>query len=129
MKRIMLMEDDARIASALAIRLEAAGYEVLTAPDGFRGLKQTLENRPDLLLMDIWMPVGTGFSVAQRLQELGLAGIPLIFITASKVEGLREAAQQLGAAAFFQKPYNSQQLLAAIALALESRALEMQPQL
>jgi DNA-binding response OmpR family regulator len=127
----MLMEDDARIASALAIRLEAAGYEVLTAPDGFRGLKQTLENRPNLLLMDIWMPVGTGFSVAQRLQELGLAGIPLIFITASKMEGLRETAHELGAAAFFQKPYNSQQLLAAIAHALEpqTRAPEMLPQL
>jgi DNA-binding response OmpR family regulator len=131
MKKIMLMEDDPRIASALTIRLEAAGYDVLTAPDGFRGLKQTLENRPDLLLMDIWMPVGTGFSVAQRLQELGLAGIPLIFITASKLEGLRETAQQLGAAAFFQKPYNSQQLLAAIARALEPQAqaqqLEAQP--
>lgn len=118
MKKILVMEDDKKIAAALAIRLEAAGYEVLTAPDGFGGLKLALDDRPDLILMDIWMPVGTGFSVAQRLQSLGLAGTPLIFITASKLKGLREAAEKLGAAAFFEKPYDPEQLLAAIAQAL-----------
>jgi len=130
MKKIVIMEDDSRIATALAIRLEAAGYEVLTAPDGFRGLQKTLEQRPDLLLMDIWMPVGTGFSVAQRLQALGLSGVPMIFITASKVEGLREAAQQLGAVGFFEKPYDPEQLLAAIARALEPKPAnpQLQPQ-
>jgi CheY-like chemotaxis protein len=119
MKKILVMEDDKKIATALAIRLEAAGYEVLTAPDGFDGLRLVMEDRPDLILMDIWMPVGTGFSVAQRLHTLGLTGIPLIFITASKLKGLKEAAQKLGAAAFFEKPYDPEQLLAAIAHALE----------
>jgi CheY-like chemotaxis protein len=128
MKKIMLMEDDSRIATALAIRLEAAGYEVLTAPDGFRGLQKTIEQRPDLLLMDIWMPVGTGFSVAQRLQALGLADVPMIFITASKVDGLREAAEQLGAVGFFEKPYDPEQLLAAIARALKPKPVNTQPQ-
>jgi CheY-like chemotaxis protein len=118
MKKILIMEDDRKIAAALAIRLEAAGYEVLTAPDGFRGLKLALNDRPDLLLMDIWMPVGTGFSVAQRLQSLGLTGIPIIFITASKLKGLRESARELGAVGFFEKPYDPQQLLAAVAQAL-----------
>ncbi|PYJ08869.1 MAG: hypothetical protein DME25_00300 [Verrucomicrobia bacterium] len=118
MKKILIMEDDNKIATALAIRLEAAGYEVLTAPDGLDGLKLALEDRPDLILTDIWMPVGTGFSVAQRLKDLGLTGIPLIFITASKLKGLREAAQKLGGAAFFEKPYDPEQLLAAVAKAL-----------
>ena len=94
MKKILIMEDDAKIAAALAIRLEAAGYEVLTARDGFRGLKAALEDRPDLIVTDIWMPVGTGFSVAQRLRSLGLANIPIIYITASKLEGLRESAKE-----------------------------------
>src|SRR5439155_16753025 len=109
-----------KIATALAIRLEAAGYEVVTAADGFGGLKLLLDERPDLILMDIWMPVGTGFSVAQRLQSLGLAGIPLIFITASKLKGLKEAAHKLGAFAFFEKPYDPDELLAAVAQALEA---------
>jgi two-component system copper resistance phosphate regulon response regulator CusR len=124
MKKIMIMEDDPRIATALAVRLEAAGYEVLTVPDGFRGLTATLEDPPDLLLMDIWMPVGTGFSVAQRLQALGMSRIPIIFITASKVAGLRDTAEKLGAVAFFEKPYDSQQLLGAIARALQTKLTE-----
>src|SRR5712691_3560113 len=121
MKKIMIMEDDRRKATALALRLKAAGYEIFIAPDGFRGLTRSLQDRPDLLLMDIWMPVGTGFSVAQRLEGLGLAGIPFIFITASKLKGLRETAKDLGAAAFFEKPYDPEQLLGAIAEALEAK--------
>src|SRR6266404_1016080 len=94
MKTILVVEDDTRIAAALGVRLEAAGYEVLTAADGLGGLKLALTNRPDLILMDIWMPVGIGFSVAQRLQSIGLTGIPIIFITASKLKGLRETANR-----------------------------------
>jgi len=67
------------------------------------------------------MPVGIGFSVAQRLQSIGLTGIPIIFITASKLKGLRETAKQLGAVAFFEKPYDSVQLLEAISSALEPK--------
>ena len=121
MKKILVMEDDAKIAAALAIRLEAAGYEVLTARDGFGGLKVALHDRPDLIVTDIWMPVGTGFSVAQRLRSLGLANIPIIYITASKLEGLRESAKELGAAAFLEKPYNPEQLLEVVSQALEGR--------
>ncbi len=121
MKTILVVEDDTRIAAALGVRLEAAGYEVLTAADGLGGLKLALTNRPDLILMDIWMPVGIGFSVAQRLQSIGLTGIPIIFITASKLKGLRETAKQLGAVAFFEKPYDSVQLLEAISSALEPK--------
>src|SRR5258707_7494884 len=116
--KILVMEDDSRIAAALALRLEAAGYDVLTTPDGFAGLKLAMDERPDLIVMDIWMPVGTGFSVAQRLQALGLDDIPVIFITASKAKGLRESAKGLGAVAFFEKPYDAGQLLEAIAVAL-----------
>jgi DNA-binding NtrC family response regulator len=117
-KRILVIEDDQRITTALAIRLEAEGYEVMTASDGFAGLKEVLTERPDLLLMDIWMPVGTGFSVAQRLQGLGLGDIPKIFITASKLRGLHRAATVLGAYAFFEKPYDPDMLLETVARAL-----------
>ena len=114
------MEDDKKVAAALAIRLEAAGYEVQTARDGFEGLKKALENRPDLIVTDIWMPVGTGFSVTQRLRDLGLTGVPVIYITASKLEGLRESAKGLGAAGFLEKPYDPEQLIQVVAQALES---------
>jgi len=125
MKKILVMEDDKRITAALVIRLEAAGYQVLTADDGFAGLKMTLETKPDLILADIWMPLGMGFSVAQRLKELGLAGIPIIFITAAKQKGLRGAAEQLGAAAFLEKPYDPEELLAIIARTLQKGPLRV----
>ena len=118
MKKILVIEDDARIAAALGIRLEASGYAVRTAPNGFDGLKMAVEDRPDLIVMDIWMPVGMGFSVAQRLRSLGMTGTPIIFITASKRQGLKQAAQELGAAAFFEKPYDPVLLLEAIQRAL-----------
>ena len=121
MKRILVIEDDTKIAAALGIRLEAAGYQVTTAPNGLEGIKQILEDRPDLIVMDIWMPVGLGFSVAQRLQGLGLSGIPIVFITASKLEGLSEIAKDLGAVAFFEKPYDPEQLLEVISRALQAR--------
>jgi DNA-binding response OmpR family regulator len=119
MKTILVLEDDPKIAIALAVRLEAAGYNVLTAPDGVRGLKLALVNRPDLIVMDIWMPVGLGLSVAQRLKDLGFEKTPVIFITASRLKGLREAADNLGAAGYFEKPYDPEQLLGAVHQALE----------
>jgi CheY-like chemotaxis protein len=124
MKKILIMEDDSKIAAALAIRLSAAGYDCLIAPDGLQGIHLAVKDRPDLLLMDIWMPVGLGFSVAQRLKDVGLGDIPMIFITASKLKGLREAAQKTGAVAFFEKPYDPEKLLQAIAQALNSEPVD-----
>ena len=123
-QKILIMEDDKKIATALGIRLEAAGYEVFTAGDGFEGLKLTRDRQPDLIIMDIWMPVGLGFSVAQRLKSLGFGHIPVIFITASKVKGLRQTATSLGAAAFFEKPYDPEELLLAVSKALEKHRID-----
>src|SRR5439155_2652985 len=84
MKTVLIIEDDPKIAAALKVRLAAARYEVITAGDGFSGLKLAMGHKPDLILLDIMMPVGMGFSVAERLKDLGLGRIPIIFITASK---------------------------------------------
>lgn len=118
MRKILVVEDDAKIAAALRIRLECSGYEVVIAVDGFTGLKMAVTHKPDLLLLDIMMPVGLGFSVAERLKDLGLGSIPIIFITASKRAGLRRTAQKLGAVGFFEKPYDADELLAAVYLIL-----------
>lgn len=115
---ILIVEDDVKTARALAIRLEAAGYEVLTAPDGVEGVRRALDQRPDLIISDIWLPAGIGFSLAQRLQRAGLGHIPVIYITASRLPGLKEAATKLGAAAYFEKPYAPEALLRTIAQVL-----------
>ena len=66
MKRILIIEDDPRIAKALAIRLKHCGYEVVTAADGLQGLKSAIEVKPDLIVSDIWMPGSVGFPLARR---------------------------------------------------------------
>jgi CheY-like chemotaxis protein len=118
-KKILIVDDDEKIVVAMAARLLSAGYDVLTANDGFEGIKQARAGKPDLVVMDIWMPVGFGFSVAQRLQQLGLGDIPVIFMTASKLKRLRRAADRLGAAGFLEKPYKPQELLSIISRALD----------
>jgi DNA-binding response OmpR family regulator len=119
MKRILIADDDRNITTALAARLTSSGYEVLTAANGFDALKLIMTRAPALVLMDIWMPTGLGFSVAQRLKDNGV-DIPIVFLTASRRQGLRAAAAQVGAAAYLEKPYDPQQLLQTIETTLET---------
>jgi DNA-binding response OmpR family regulator len=114
MKKILIVEDDENIAKALAIRIKSRGYGVTIAPDALSGVETAVKIQPDLVLLDISMPAGDGFTVAERIQNLLPAQVPMIFLTASKKPGLREKAKELGAAAFFQKPYNSEVLIGAI---------------
>jgi two-component system copper resistance phosphate regulon response regulator CusR len=121
MKKILIAEDDKKIGAALAIRLEAAGYEVQVIRDGFRSYIRAMTDQPDLILMDIYMPMGSGLAVAQELKRAGLADIPVIFMTASEEKNLRERAEELNAVGFFEKPFDTEKLLAAISRALQSK--------
>lgn len=122
MKRIMIADDDRNVAAALSARLRSAGYETLAVHNGYSALQSAIEHRPDLVLMDIWMP-GLGLAVAKRLRELSLP-IPVILLTASDKEGLRAAALEVGAAAFIQKPYEPQHLLGVVARTLSFQSAE-----
>ena len=126
---ILIVEDNPSNLQLAEFILKAAGFNVTSASNATEGIKKAKSEEPDLILMDVWMPVGLGFSVAERLQRLGLGGIPIIFITASKQKALRRAAKDLGAVAFFEKPYDAEQLLTAIATALTKKNLlpEAQP--
>lgn len=117
-KRILLLEDDARLSKALAARLRTAGYDVTTAPDPAFAVVHGAANPPDLIVSDIWMPVMQGLTFARRRATFGLAHVPIIFITASQREGLWESAMSLGAAGYFEKPYDPERLLVAIADAI-----------
>ncbi len=119
-KTILVVDDDPNILMALQLRLKSCGYNVLTAPDGASALSLTGVMKPDLVITDIWMPVGVGFSLAFRLKQ-SMPDVPLIFLTASKQTELKDMAGQVGAAAFLEKPYDPEVLLAAISTALESR--------
>ena len=120
-KTILVVEDDKKIVMALTVRLKGHGYDVVAAYDAAMAMSIAMEHRPDLVLLDISMPGGNGFMVAKRLQdEVSTAGVPFIFLTASKQPGLRETARDLGAVGFFEKPYEAEALLAAIDGALSA---------
>jgi DNA-binding response OmpR family regulator len=119
-KKILVVDDDPRIVQALQIRLECAGYEVLTAADGVSGLRLAMEDKPDLAILDIWMPLGGGFSVAHLIRERA-PEVPVVFITASKKPELRQMADDVGAVGFLEKPYEEEELLAAVAKALKAK--------
>jgi CheY-like chemotaxis protein len=119
MKKILLIEDDKHIVKALTVRLKAQGYNVIAAYDAVLAATTTVKHRSDLILLDITMPGGDGFLVAKRLQNLDeTARVPIIFLTASKLPDLRQKAQELNPAGFFEKPYEAEELLGAIEGAL-----------
>ena len=115
MKKILIMEDDKKLSMAWAIRLKSAGYDVSTCHDGFGGFASAVAQKPDLILMDIWMRSGNGFAVAEDLQGADLGGIPIIFTTASRKKGLWKQALEAGGAGFLEKPVTSAKLLETIA--------------
>src|SRR5687767_7620153 len=115
MKKILIIDDDKTVAFALVIKLKAVGYEVHVAYDAMIGVNTAVQQRPDLIVLDIAMPAGGGFSVAERLQNIAsTCGTPIVFITAHKDPALKKRALELGAAAYFEKPYNVEELVAAI---------------
>jgi DNA-binding response OmpR family regulator len=118
MKKVLVVEDDPKIALALTTRLKGAGYQASIAPDAITGVNMAVKLQPDLIILDISMPAGSGFDVAERVQNLVPKLMPIIFLTASKQAGLRRRAMELGAAGFFEKPYKGEELLAAVDAAL-----------
>lgn len=114
-KKILVVENDKKMALALVVHLRASGYDVIAAPDAVLAMSMALKHRPDLVVLDVRMPGGNGFLVAEWIQDLeGMLGLPVIFISANRQPGLREKARRLGAKGFFEKPYDAEELLATI---------------
>jgi len=126
-KKILIIEDDRKIAMALTIRLKSAGYGTTMAFDALTVITAAVKLKPDLLLLDVSMPAGNGFTVAERVQTLFPAAVPIIFITASKQPAFRKRADELGAAGFFEKPYDPDKLMAAISRILSAPGLTSDP--
>ncbi len=118
-KRILMVEDEPALAKLTAFRLKTAGYEVLVATDGSQGLKMAGKERPDLILLDLELPVMDGYKVCRRLKDNeSLKDIPVVILTAS-VDSITEKAEQIGADDYLTKPYEPQDLLLKIKKFLE----------
>ena len=119
-KKILIVDDERDIVKGLMIRLQGAGYDIVTAFDGAQGVFMAHKEKPDLIILDIRMPAGDGFSVAQRLKRsIHTFTIPVIFLTGSPEKNAEDKAMALGARFYIKKPYDPEELLDAIKRALE----------
>jgi putative two-component system response regulator len=119
MKTVLLIDDDNIFLLNIGVRLKAMGYTVCTAKDGASAISVARKNNPDVIVLDVSLPAGDGFLVAERLQNLIVsAATPIIFVTASEKPGLRERAMKLGAVAFLAKPFDATKLADAVESAL-----------
>lgn len=106
MKTLLLVEDDEKIVIALQYRLKSMGYIVRTASDAIFAMQEAVRCQPDAILLDINLPGGDGFVVADRIRtSTQVAATPIIFITASRKSEFRERARLCGAAAYLEKPF------------------------
>jgi DNA-binding response OmpR family regulator len=120
-KKILVVDDERDIIRAVTIRLQTGGYEVVYAYDGAQGVFMAHKEKPDLIILDIRMPAGDGFTVAQRLKEAAqTAHIPILFLTGSPERSAEQKAQELGGRFYIKKPYDPEELLDAVRRALET---------
>jgi DNA-binding response OmpR family regulator len=117
---ILVVDDNADLRKALSLRLQANGYNVLTAADALSATTTIVKQEPNLVILDLGLPCGDGFVVMERLQKHDrLAQIPVIVLTGRGKANNMDRALRAGATAFFQKPVEDGQLLLAIWKALD----------
>jgi DNA-binding response OmpR family regulator len=117
-KKILVVDDEEDVAKALNVRLKANGYHVVLAFDSVQAFTMANKERPDLIILDIMIPGGGGFVVAERLkQSTATHHIPIIFLTG--ISGGEERAYKVGASGYVMKPYHPEKLLETINNALD----------
>ena len=111
-KHILVVDDDPLVVKILRDPLERAGYDVNVACHGLEALKKVKEKRPDLIILDILMPLLDGFKVARLLKfDKRFKDIPIIVLTSRATEGERKMGEQVGANEFLYKPFRLPQVL------------------
>jgi DNA-binding response OmpR family regulator len=119
-KKILIVDDDPSLRLGLQVRLNAYHYDVAFAVDGATSIVEARKYKPDLILLDLGLPAGDGFSVLERLKAAGtLSSIPVIVLSGRDRVGNRERALKAGAKSFLQKPMENDELVAAIRFVLE----------
>src|SRR5438477_7737492 len=114
-KRILVVEDQEDNRQILRDLLANAGYEMLEAEDGQQALVSIAKQRPDLILMDIQLPVLDGYEATRRIKaDPDLKNIPIIVVTSYALSGDDGKAHAAGCGAYVTKPYSPRQLLAKI---------------
>ena len=110
MNRILMIEDDLRLASMVRAYLAQAGFVVAVAEDATRGMAQLERSSWDLVLLDLMLPDGDGLDVCRRIRAQ--SGVPVIMVTARGDTADRVVGLELGADDYLAKPFEPRELLA-----------------
>ncbi len=114
-KKILIVDDEPNIVTALEYLLQRSGYEVLLAQDGAAALKQVEQHLPDLVLLDVMMAVKSGYEVCQRMRERAdWRHIKIIMLSAKGREAEVNKGLSLGADFYVTKPFSNKDLVAKI---------------
>ena len=120
--RVLLVEDYPDTREMYDEYLRACGFDVLVGTNGIDALKLALEADPDVIVMDLSLPVMDGWEASRRLKaDPRTAGIPVIALSGHALAGVSEGAKKAGCNAFLTKPCDPQDLVAEIRTILEGR--------
>jgi DNA-binding response OmpR family regulator len=112
MKRILVVDDEPTLVATLRYNLEREGYQVVTASDGDSGLSLARSDRPDLVILDLMLPVIDGFEVCRLLRRE--MTVPILMLTAKADEVDKVVGLELGADDYVTKPFSMRELLARV---------------
>jgi len=121
MPKVLIVEDDDSMATALRDGFEYEGYQVVVARDGAVGLKQAIEAPPDLLVLDVMLPKLSGLDVLKEIRAKG-SGVPVIMLTARGQEIDKVLGLKLGADDYIAKPFGFLELMARVEALLRRAA-------
>ena len=123
--KVLIVDDEPDVLLFLRIDLEAEGYETFLAADGDTALRRIREERPDVVLLDVMMPVIDGWGVLQRLAENG-SGTRVIVLSAKANDSDVARALELGAHEYVTKPFDAAALLVTVAHVLASSPADLE---
>jgi DNA-binding response OmpR family regulator len=120
-KTVLIVDDEQQLALALKIRLQSKGYQVLTASDGRQALEAIAQQKPDLVILDVVMPVMDGYFCLREInQRFGRTKIPIIILTAR--DRMKELFDLEGVEDYVIKPFDHDDLLLRIERVFKRRA-------
>lgn len=114
-RKVLIVDDEPNIVTALEFLLKRSGYDVRLAANGAEALEQVDSYKPDVVLMDVMMPVKSGYEVCQRMRERpDLADIKIVMLSAKGSEAEVNKGLSLGADLYITKPFSTLELVATI---------------
>ncbi len=111
-RKVLVVEDDSNIAELLHLYLEKEGFEIMVAPDGGKGVELFRSEKPDLVLLDLMLPVLDGWGVLKKIREEGRT--PVIMLTAKGETADKVTGLEAGADDYIVKPFEMKEVLARI---------------